>query len=68
MISNLMESAVGRAAVAHLAAAWPSLAGPHGLATGVWFERDVAPEADRISAGFLRLRPGPGLGFEPVLD
>lgn len=68
MISNLMESAVGRSAVAHLAAAWPSLSGPHGLATGGWFAHDLAPEADRISGGCLSLRAGPGLGFEPVLD
>jgi o-succinylbenzoate synthase len=68
MISNLMESAVGRAAVAHLAAAWPELAGPHGLATGSWFARDVAPESDRIDRGALLLPSGPGLGFEPVLD
>lgn len=65
MISNLMESAVGRAAVAHLAAAWPDLPGPHGLATGAWFARDVAPDADRIDGGRLHLRPGAGLGFEP---
>jgi o-succinylbenzoate synthase len=65
MISNLMESAVGRAAVAHLAAAWPALPGPHGLATGAWFAHDVAPGADRIEDGRLALRAGPGLGFEP---
>ncbi len=68
MISNLMESAIGRTAVAHLAAAWPELSGPHGLATGAWFAHDLAPEADRIDEGFLMLRNGPGLGFEPVLD
>jgi len=68
MISNLMESAVGRTAVAHLAAAWPNLSGPHGLATGGWFAHDLAPEADRIGDGRLSLRPGPGLGFEPELD
>jgi len=68
MISNLMESAIGRAAVAHLAAAWPCIPGPHGLATGRWFAQDVAPGADRISDAWLHLRAGPGLGFDPVLD
>lgn len=68
IISNLMESSVGRAAVAHLAAAWPGLPGPHGLATGAWFARDVADEADSIRAGRLSLRPGAGLGFDPVPD
>lgn len=68
VISNLMESAVGRAAVAHLAAAWPTLPGPHGLATGAWFARDLAPEPDVIDDGRLKLRAGPGLGFEPVWD
>ena len=67
-ISNLMEAAVGRAAVAHLAAAWPALPGPHGLATGAWFARDVAPDADTIARGRLALRAGPGLGFEPDLN
>jgi len=66
IISNLMESAVGRSAVAHLAAAWPDLPGPHGLATGAWFARDVAAEADAIRAGRLNLRPGAGLGFDPM--
>jgi o-succinylbenzoate synthase len=67
MISNLMESAVGRSAVAQLAAAWPELQGPHGLATGDWFGRDLGPVSDRIEEGFLALREGPGLGFEPRL-
>lgn len=67
IISNLMESAVGRAAAAALTAAWPEFPGPHGLATGAWFGADVAPAPDRIECG--RLRPhcaGPGLGFTPV--
>jgi o-succinylbenzoate synthase len=68
MISNLMESAVGRAAVADLAAAWPELEGPHGLATGDWFARDLAPQPDRIEGGRLALHAGPGLGFDPVPD
>jgi predicted alternative tryptophan synthase beta-subunit len=66
IISNLMESAVGRRAIAHLATAWPELEGPHGLATGQWFSEDVAPQPDFIEAA--RLHPGsaPGIGFEPA--
>ena len=66
IISNLMESAVGRRAIAHLAAAWPELEGPHGLATGQWFQDDVAPDADRIESARLKLAPTPGLGFDPT--
>lgn len=65
IVSNLMESAVGRRAIAHLAAAWPELPGPHGLATGAWFARDLAPAPDRIERARLILDTGPGIGFEP---
>ena len=65
IISNLMESAVGRRAVVHLAAAWPELKGPHGLATGQWFREDVAPESDRIQQARLQLDSVPGIGFDP---
>jgi len=66
IISNLMESAVGRHDVAHLAAAWPELEGPHGLATGQWFDEDVAPAPDRIERARLQLASGPGIGFDPA--
>lgn len=65
IVSNLMESAVGRRAIAHLAAAWPELPGPHGLATGAWFAQDLAPEPDRIERARLQLATGPGIGFDP---
>lgn len=66
IISNLMESAISRLAAAQLAAAWPQLSGPHGLATADWFARDLSPVAERIEKGFLELPSGPGIGFEPV--
>ena len=66
IISNLMESAIGRMAAAQLAAAWPQLSGPHGLATADWFARDLSPVAERVEKGFLELPSGPGIGFEPV--
>lgn len=65
IISNLMESAVGRRAIAHLAAAWPELPGPHGLATGQWLAEDLAPSADRLDRGQLILDRTPGIGFRP---
>lgn len=65
ILSNLMESAIGRSACAALAAAWPEHPGPHGLATGHWLAQDLDRRTDRINAGRLRLRSGPGIGFEP---
>lgn len=65
VISNLMESAVARRAIAHLAAAWPELPGPHGLATGQWLADDLAPAPDRLEHGQLRLDRAPGIGFRP---
>jgi len=65
IVSNLMESAVGRRAVAHLAAAWPELPGPHGLATGQWLAEDMARDADALDHGRLILEPTPGIGFRP---
>lgn len=65
VLSTLLESAVGRSGVAHLAAAYPDMPGPHGLATGPWFADDLADATDTIVDGHLRLRHGPGLGFTP---
>ncbi len=66
--STLLESAVGRRAIAQLAAALPGMEGPHGLATGAWFEVDSAPEPDLIEGGRLRLNDRPGIGFIPRLE
>jgi o-succinylbenzoate synthase len=66
ILSTLLESAIGRSAIAHLAAAYPDVDGPHGLATGPWFREDLSDEPDRLEAGRMILRSGPGLGFEPV--
>lgn len=66
IISNLMESAVARRAIAHLAAAWPEIPGPHGLATGQWLAEDLAPAADQLHHGKLILDRAPGIGFRPV--
>ncbi len=68
IISNLMESAVGRMAAAHLASAWPQLPGPHGLATGSWLARDLLDGGEQIVDARLQLPDGPGIGFDPVLE
>lgn len=66
ILSNLMESAVGRFAAVHLAAAHSDLPGPHGLATGSWLAEDVGPAPDRLERGRLFLHGGAGLGFVPA--
>jgi len=68
VLTSVVDSAVGVAAAAHLAAALPQAAAglAHGLATGDWLAADVGP-ALPIAAGRLRLADAPGLGFEPTL-
>lgn len=68
VLSSLIESAVGRAAIAHLAASRPDLDGPHGLATGAWLADDVTTAADRIERGQLHVPSGAGIGFTPELS
>ena len=65
ILSSLIESAIGRHALAHLAAAHPYLQGPQGLATGDWMARDLHPGDDPIIDGGFQLGDTPGLGFEP---
>ena len=62
VVTSVVDSAVGVAAAAHVAAA---LGGPaHGLATSAWLAADVAaPPA--IVAGRLQLAELPGLGLSP---
>ena len=63
VITSVVDSAIGVAAAAQLAAAIdPGQA--HGLATGSWLARDVAPPL-RLSEGALVLPDGPGLGLAP---
>ncbi len=65
ILSTLLDGAIGRHGIAHLAAALPSLPGPHGLATGDLFAADLTPTPDRIAEGALHLHDGPGIGFTP---
>jgi L-alanine-DL-glutamate epimerase-like enolase superfamily enzyme len=65
VLTSVVDSAIGVAAAAHLAAAIaPAIA--HGLATSTWLAEDVAT-ALPIVAGVLRLADLPGLGIEPRL-
>lgn len=68
VLTSVVDSAVGVAAAAHLAAALPQAAADlaHGLATGEWLAEDVAVPLP-IVGGRMRLADAPGLGFEPVL-
>jgi L-alanine-DL-glutamate epimerase-like enolase superfamily enzyme len=63
-LTSVVDSAVGVAAVAHLAAALaPQWA--HGLGTSAWLAADVAP-LPRIEAGRLRLPENAGLAVAPA--
>lgn len=69
VISNLIESAIGRRAAAHLVAGsahFKALEGSHGLITGNWLKDDLASERDKNLGGTLRLDDAPGLGFVPL--
>lgn len=65
VLTSVVDSVVGVAAAAHLAAA---LGGQgdlaHGLATGEWLAADLAPPLP-IVGGRLALPDAPGLGFDP---
>jgi o-succinylbenzoate synthase len=63
VITSVVDSAIGVAAAAQLAAAVaPEQA--HGLATSSWLARDVATPL-RLSEGALELADEPGLGLAP---
>lgn len=63
VLTSVVDSAVGVAAAAHLAAALsPDLA--HGLATSEWLAQDVATPLP-IIAGRMQLPDAPGLGLRP---
>jgi o-succinylbenzoate synthase len=63
VLTSVIDSAIGVAAAAHLAAALsPALA--HGLGAGAWLAEDVAPPLP-LDGGRLRLPETPGLGLQP---
>jgi len=62
VVTTTLESAVGAWAAAQLAAAVDPVSRlAHGLGTGAWFARDLAP-APSPAAGWLSLPSAPGLG------
>lgn len=62
VFTSLLDSAIGRRAVAQLVTSLPSCGQRHhGLATGALFESDVAP--DPIEHGCIMVSDGPGLGL-----
>jgi len=71
LVTSTLESALGVQAVAQLAAALPRSTAPlaQGLATGSWFERDLA-DAPGIVQGQMVLPDSPGLGIslKPEFD
>lgn len=64
VFTSLVDSAVGRSAVAQLCASLPSLRRHHGLATGDFFLDDTA--VDTIEGGRLILPDEPGIGVTPT--
>lgn len=66
VLTSVVDSAVGVAAAAHLAAALPAGNGElaHGLATGEWLAADVAQPLP-VVGGRMALSAAPGLGLDP---
>jgi o-succinylbenzoate synthase len=64
VVTAFLDSALGRAAALHFAAALPGEPLPAGLATADLLALDLAP-AERIDRGALRVPTEPGLGVQP---
>ncbi|MDK9724619.1 MAG: o-succinylbenzoate synthase [Sterolibacteriaceae bacterium MAG5] len=65
VLTSVVDSVVGVAAAAHLAAALPGVGLAHGLATGEWLATDLGPPLP-IDGGVMTLPAGAGLGFDPM--
>ena len=64
VVTTSLESSVGIAASAHLAAALPVQSHPHGLATGLLFDHDLTYSRFLPRKGILMAPVGPGLGVK----
>ena len=64
VVTSSLESGVGLAASAHLAATLPSNRFAHGLATGLLLENDLLSASLLPSHGVLTVPQGRGLGVE----
>ncbi|MEC9399294.1 MAG: o-succinylbenzoate synthase [Myxococcota bacterium] len=68
ILTTSLESAVGRVATLHLAAACQDLEGPCGLATGALLSSDTHPAPPAAHGGKIPLPDGEGLGLVPELS
>jgi len=68
ILTTSLESAVGRTATLHLAAACQGLEGPCGLATGALLSSDTHPSPPTTKDGRIALPEGHGLGLAPSLS
>lgn len=66
VVTDVVESAVGRTGALHLAALLPEPRPACGLASGEWFARDVVPHPPRVVEGALDVPTVPGLGIESI--
>jgi o-succinylbenzoate synthase len=64
VVTGFLDSAIGRTAAAHVAAALPDPIAPAGLATGALLRDDLSGE-EGIEGGALQLPEGAGLGLTP---
>ena len=64
VVTTALESGIGIAASAHLAAALPSQTKAHGLATGLLLEDDLLSTGWAPADGFLHVPAKPGLGLQ----
>jgi o-succinylbenzoate synthase len=62
VVTSSLESGIGVAACAHLAAALPGLSPDHGLSTGLLFEEDLVLPPFLPVCGVLNTPSAPGLG------
>lgn len=63
VVTDSVESAVGRTAALHLAALLGPPTPPCGLASGTWLQRDLVDQPVPIERGVMRIPTGPGLGI-----
>lgn len=65
VVTNSLETAVGRAAALHAALLLPEPVRACGLATETYLAKDVESHAARSMRGRMRCPEGAGLGFDP---
>lgn len=66
VVTDSVESAIGRAGALHLARLLAMPAPACGLASGTWLSRDVVKNPPLPVKGKLKFPTAPGLGWEPI--